>query len=219
MRDTGARPPLPYGWPALDSDLVAAVSDLRRLDSLTETLLRGLPEDRDPETVPGYAELESAREAVLAVLVDVRAEGLPGLQAKAKALLTEGVVNNQQATADLAHSIGCDLTGARSDIVEPQADPVFAAIKEQRRLCREHDALFSQLGEDWDRSPVRPAEIAANAAAWEHWRDVVLKTVPRTATGCRALAAYASEFAKDMGTDLDAEGPAILGLIARSPLL
>ncbi|UHC20460.1 hypothetical protein LRS73_35605 (plasmid) [Methylobacterium currus] len=219
MRDTGARPALPYGWPTIDAELVAAVSDLRRLDSLTETLLRGLPEDRDPETVPGYIELESARQGVLAALSSTRADGLPGLQAKAKALQTEGVVNDPETTSDLARSICRDLTGARSDIVEPQPDPVHAVIEEGERLLSEWLGLLKTKAAAPHHHPSHSLSEAAIDAVWLHWRERVLTTVPRTAEGCRALARHAIAFTEQGGANLEGDTTTLLGLIARSPLL
>lgn len=219
MQDTGARPALPYGWPAIDAELVAAVVDLRRLDLLTETLLGGLPEDRDPETVPGYIELENARQGVLAALSGTRAEGLPGLQAKAKALLTEGVINDPDTLADIAHSLCRDLTGARSNIVEPRPDPVHAVIEEGERLLSEWLAVLKTAAAARDEDPSHRLSEAALDAVWKHWREQVLTTVPRTAEGCRALARHAVAFTDKGGANLAGDATALLGLIARSPLL
>ncbi|GJE57350.1 hypothetical protein [Methylobacterium thuringiense] len=88
--DIGERPAVPFGFPALDAGLMEALDDLTRLDAAIEAMHSGNP-NRDGDTVPGYEGLEWARNEALDHFVTIRARGLDGLQAKARAILTKSV--------------------------------------------------------------------------------------------------------------------------------
>ena len=213
--DDGTRPVLPPGWPAVDAELVSALGDLRRLDAATTALIDADP--RDAVEIPGYEALEEARDDALDTLKRERARGLPGLQAKAHAILTTGVRHDHKTTASLAQSLARNLLGVRQSAIEPKPDPIFAAIEEGRRLSAKRDACLAVSGLLPDDAPEWEREHEAHCALWGHWRQTLLTTVPTTAAGCTALARYANAFLKAQGVD---EGrDTILANIARSPLL
>ena len=203
-----------------DATLVSAMGDLGRLDAEIATLLRG--DERDAHEVPGYQALEDARSDVLAVLIGERARALSGLQAKARALLT--LKHDPDTTEDLGRSLARDLLGADDRAIEPQPDPIFAALAESRRLDAITDATFAE----WPRDMVEPPEVTEQREAtfdafMKHWREVALKTTPTTASGCAALCRYVVEYLDRERIDLN-EGPEgvkhdVLRLVAQSPLL
>nr|WP_137830868.1 hypothetical protein [Methylobacterium sp. L1A1] len=206
--DTGERPPVPYGWPAIDATLVEASANLVRLDAGIAALIEG--DERDAGAVPGYLGLEDARTAALVTLTDKRAEGVRGLQAKARAILTRGLGTDPFTLSDLGQSLARDLLDIDGRSIEPQPDPIFAALNEARRL--EAAAQATEPSESKD-DPF--------AAFWRHWRETVLTTVPTTAAGCKALCRYVVDRFDRDGLDLN-QGPGgmnhdVLRLIALSP--
>lgn len=109
------------------------------------------------------------------------------------------------------------LDSGRAKVVPfKRTDPVFAVIEMGRQLLRaSRDAhAIPDVGLD-----PNPAKTRTQDAVWTHFRGPLLRTVPTTAAGCADLARYAAEFHDFQGVDLDEELLAILGLIARSPLL
>lgn len=109
------------------------------------------------------------------------------------------------------------LDSSRAKIVPfKRADPATAVIEKGRRLLRASRDAYTlpDLGTD-----PHPAKDRAQDAVWVHFRGPLSRTVPTTAAGCAELARYAIEFQAFQGVDLDEELLAILGLIARSPLL
>lgn len=109
------------------------------------------------------------------------------------------------------------LANSRAKITSAQKpDPVLDVIEEGRRLLQASRAAYAVADDGLDPNPEKGR---AQDAAWEHFRGPLLQTVPATPQGCIELARYAIEFQDFQGVDLDAELLAILGLIARSPLL
>ena len=220
-RDNGERPPVPHGWPRLDAALLDALDDLNRLDAAQDVMgTAGSGDERDADTIPGYGDLEDARDSVLDRLSEVRASGLTGLQVKAKALLTQSVSETGGETFhDIAASLARDLLEASNQKIEPRPDPAFVAIEEARRLLAMCGAASKLPIPAGDLGPL-PEQAGASEALWSYCESILLKTVPRTAEGCRLLARFAAEFEADQGVALDADNrPSVLGLIARSPLL
>ncbi len=100
-----------------------------------------------------------------------------------------------------------------------EADPIFAAIEETRRL----DGIWQATYAEWPHDTTEPDELmrrreAACAAMWDHWRGTALKTVPTTPAGCAALARYVVEYHDRDDGDLDEDGHQVLRLIAQSPM-
>ncbi|XYD12601.1 hypothetical protein R1A27_34525 (plasmid) [Methylobacterium sp. NMS12] len=222
LQDTGERPVLPYGWPAPDAALLEALDDLVRLDAAQNAMFAP-DSDRPGDKVPGYGALEDARDEALERLAATKAESLIGLQAKAKVLLTRSVVDAGNHFTDIAEGLARDLIGGSQAIIEPKADPIFAAINECRRLVAAVEAA-EQVPQPAGRLDALPEQREAFDGLNRHVDDVVLQTVPTTARGCAALARYAAEFSATRGFEIDEDehGTAhlrILGLIARSPLL
>lgn len=212
--DTGERPALPEGWPAPDADLVMAAGDLLRLDAAIAELLRGT--DRDPKAVPGYTDLDDARDETLATLSNGRAYSLDGLQARARALLTPGVQGDAATMDDVAHALACDLLAATGTTITPRPDPILAAIREGERLLQASADVYRlpDIGLD----PL-PEKVDASEALYAHVNNVLLKTVPTTAAGCAALVKFAQTFHESEGISLCEGNEALVSLIARSPAL
>lgn len=220
--DNGERPALPHGWPRFDADVLEALDDLNRLDAAHDALgSAGSGGERDANTLPGYDDLELARDDALRRLGRLRAESLLGLRAKAQALLTPSVSADADGTyQDIAESLARDLLGIEQRAIEPRPDPIFEMIEEAWRLTREHGRLLAISGNKPSSHPSHEPEDKAHDAMWEHVRGVLLKTVPTTAAGCVALARFAVAFTTDQGVPLEYESnDPVLGLIARSPLL
>ena len=183
--------PLPYGWPQTDAEILTALVDLRRLDIAIESLLAHLPVGRDVDLLPGYSDLQEARRSVLDVLQERRALSLAGLQAKAKVLLVETVLDDDETFRAIAHSLVRDLTCAPPWATEPTPDPILPVIEEGRRLlavCRAEYAI-----PDPGTEP-RQERLDAHSATFAHWRGPLRQTVPTSARGCTELARYVSEF-------------------------
>ena len=213
--DTGERPRLPHGWPMIDAELVSAFSNLQRLDAAIEAVL---PDDYDdPDDVPGYTAVDGARNDALDTLKRERAQGLPGLQAKARAILTTNVRNDYEATARLAQALARNLLGARQSAIEPRPDPIFAAIAECKRL----EAIAHANEIETPPGVELSLEAKADASAvWTFIEGALLNTVPTTAAGCAALARFVPPLFKRWSACLDGrQGAGFFDLIARSPLL
>lgn len=109
------------------------------------------------------------------------------------------------------------LANSRAKITSAQKpDPVLDVIEEGRRLLQASRAAYAIADVGIDPNPEK---TSTQDAAWEHFRGPLLQTVPATPQGCVEMARYAIEFQDFQGVDLDTELLAILGLIARSPLL
>lgn len=220
MGDSGERPPVPRDWPAPDAELVAAVGDLKRLEAAIKAVL---PDDYDDANdVPGYTALREAQAEALTTLRRVKSETLEGLRAKARVLLSDHAEEDPETFSVIACSLARDLLREPAPGLLSPPDPIFAAIEESRRLMAEWDG---HVGKDDPGSldPV-PEFTAASEAFHEHANAVLLVTLPRTAAGCQALAAYARDFQEREGWVLDSDGDSnehlrVLDLIARSPLL
>ena len=220
-RDNGERPAVPHNWPAPDAALLEALDDLVRLDAACQAVLRTGDASRDHDDVPGYDAIDLARRQALCRLASERAESLIGLQAKARALLVPTVEElPDDYFADIAASLARDLLEAPSRAVEPRPDPIFALIEEAERLEAAHQAVFAEPYRA-GRSDA-PDHIARRDAAceakWSFVRGTVLKTVPTSAEGCKALARFAHDFLTAQGSDWTDDAPLVLALIARSPL-
>lgn len=202
--------PVPLVDPALDAELLIALSDLRRLDAAVSALLSNADPECDASDVPGYDTLDDARDVVLAVLSSKRARGLPGLQAKARAILDTSVRDFAEPFSTIARSLASDFAPSRPASIEPKSDPILAAIDECRRLIG--------LAEAAEVLP-RGNQKRAQSTLVKHNDGVLLQTVPITAAGCVALAAFAGEFFERRGRNLEDVDGAVLSLIARSPLL
>lgn len=208
--DTGERPAVPYGFPTLDAELTEALDDLTRLDAAIEAMHSGNTR-RTGDLLPGFEGLERGRNEALDRLVRVRAKGLPGLQAKAHAILTDSVTDHLE---DIASSLARDLIGARpSTLDQHRPDPIVAAIAEVKRLEALAEAHEAGLPAGVDVSP------EFGSAVWDYVNGTLLKTVPTTAQGCKALAAFVPAFLNRWGAALDEDkAAALFALIACSPL-
>lgn len=204
---------------AIDAALVRAAHDLTHVDAAIVALGAG---DEDIDEMPGYDALEEARDAILDTLSDTPAEGVAGLQAKAKAILTRQVAEIHDDSLRLGQSMARDLMRSPGWAIKLHADPIFAAIKETKRLDAARDAalLLPQLPGNVDP----PEQRKTLDAFFAHINNVLLVTPPRTAAGCAALCRYALAYQEATGVALDetldnCEHYRILDLIARSPLL
>lgn len=213
--DTGERPAVPYGWPAIDAVLVAAADDLLRLDAAIEALTQG--SERDNEDVPGYMDLDKARGAALATLSGKpRAKSLRGLQARARALLSPGLEGDQLSALDVGQALAWDLLGIDGRAIEPHPDPIFAAIKECERL----EALAAAEEDRNTSGDSTPTQTAAVVAVWDHINGPLSETVPTTAAGCVALARLIPKLFDRWAASLDGEQAGkLFRLIDRSPAL
>lgn len=193
--------------------------DLRRIEAARDALTAHLGH-RDCDDVPGFNELTDAWAETFDTLCNTRAEALPGLKAKAKALLLDAVAHDYERISEVAHSLGRDLQRATSTTVEPQADPILAAIEEGRRLMQLSTIAFAIPQNPTTLDPP-PEQREAQGALVFHCRDVLLKIVPTTAAGCAALARFAIDFRADQGVTIydDEDEDAVLALIAKSPML
>ena len=223
-RDNGERPAVPHGWPAPDAALLEALDDLVRLDAACQAVQRSGDASRDHDDVPGYDAIDLARRRALSLLATERADSLIGLQAKARALLMPTVAElPSENFADIAASLAHDLLEAPPRAVEPLPDPIFAVIEEARRLCAEHTAACNHgapPGQS-DTPELIDHRADTNDDLWAFVDGTLLKTVPRTAEGCKALAAFVGEFVEDQGVPLHGASESndpVLALIARSPL-
>lgn len=221
MHDTGERPKVPRGWPAPDAELTAYAADLPRLAAAIAALRQD--DDRDDDDVPGLVALLDAQDEALSTLSSEPAESASGLHAKATAILTGGVEYDTVWLSLLGKSLARDLLGARPSDLEPRPDPIFAVIEESRRLYDVWTAA-SRLPEIPGTIERPPEDDAASDAFHEHREDKLLKTVPTTAEGCKALARWALDYRAVLGLPIDdtehgGEHLRILDLIARSPLL
>lgn len=224
LRDNGERAAVPHNWPAPDAALLEALDDLVRLDAACQAVLRTGDASRDHDDVPSYDAIDLARRRALSRLATERAESLIGLQAKARAMLVPTVEELPcEHFADIAQSLARDLLEALPRAVEPQPDPIFAVIEKARRLCAEHTAACNPgtPSDQPDPPEVIDRRADANDDLWAFVDGTLLKTVPISAEGCKALAAFVGEFVADQDVPLDgasASNDPVLALIARSPL-
>lgn len=78
MRDYSERPALPYGLPAPNAALLEALDDLIRLNAAQAAIHKSGLAERDGDRVPGYSDLEDARDVTLDRLARERTESLTG---------------------------------------------------------------------------------------------------------------------------------------------
>lgn len=127
---------------------------------------------------------------------------------------------------------GCRLDAAASPFEAPHTrdgspsdlcpvDPIFDMIAEGRRLMGVANALYARPAFPvHEEQLVREEENGdALGGLWEHCDETILKTVPRTAAGCRELARFGVEYFESMGVAISDDEQAITSLIAKSPLL
>lgn len=218
--DTGERPALPFAWPEPDAALLEALDDLDRLDAALEAFFHSGSDARDGDETPGYDAVEEARDGALERLAKERATTLAGLQFKARALLRPSVDGSNFALRDeIVRSLAHDILGTNPRDFGPRPDPIMPAIEEGRRLLKVADEA-SKLPQPAGRLDPLPEQEVASKNLWKHVEDVILKTVPKTAAGCIALARFALDFEREHGVAIDDDdNRAVLDLIARSPLL
>ena len=210
---TPAAMPTPHGYPQTDGTLLAALSDMQRIDAMLAGVRSA--DDRDEDELPEWRALNEARDAAIGTLIHTRAKSLPGLQAKAKAILADGFRGDDGTALEIAHGLARDLIDRQHKVLQPSADPIHAALDALRRL--EAVCAKEWAKDNGDEAP--PARDAALNAVPAYWRGVVLKTVPTTAAGAAALARFARAYHQRWAASLDQDGPTVLDLIARSPLL
>ena len=204
-----------------DAVLTEAAADLQRVEA-TIAAIPSLP-GRDRDETPDYAALEAEADQAAGIIASTPATGLPGLQAKATAILSDRFSVQSPEALEMAQSLARDVLGASSASIVTWQDPILPAIKECRRLVAVVEAAEA-LPKPEGRLDALPEQQEAFDALNRYIEDVLLKTVPTTAHGCAALAQYAVEFSAARGFELDdgEDGAAhlrVLDLIASSPLL
>ena len=109
--------------------------------------------------------------------------------------------------------------GSRVRPGDAATDPILPMIKEGRRLLRAYLEAHETIPQD--PTTLDPPEEwgAAGRVLWSHVDHVLLKTVPRTAAGCRELARFADEYFEANEVPISDDEMAVLRLIAQSPLL
>ena len=212
--DTGERPAVPYGWPAIDAALTSALAELRMIDAAMAALMQG--HDREANDVPCYSDLDDAREAAIDVLEMKAAQGMIGLRAKAAALQVRTITESSDQADRIAQSLARDLLAIDGRAIAPQSDPIFAAIAEGKRLLQISAEVYRLP--DIGRDPL-PEKEAASDALSAHVYGVLLKTVPTTAAGCAALIKFAQTYHESEGISLCEGNEDLVSLIARSPAL
>lgn len=167
--------------------------------------------------MPCFQALDTRRDEALNRLVTERAKSSEGLRAKASALRLPSVSEAYENEGAVAQSLARDLLGATDDMLFPGRDPMLAVLAEQERL---NAAVRAGDLAGFPEGNPTAAQEALSSAAIRHWREVVLKTVPRTAEGCQALARATIAHHRLWACTMDdGEGAAAFNLIARSPLI
>ncbi|MCJ2048388.1 hypothetical protein [Methylobacterium sp. J-070] len=93
--------------PQADAALTVAAADLRRVDA-TIAAIPTAP-DQDLDDVPGYGILDAEADRAADVLAGTPAAGLPGLQAKAAAILSDRFSVQSPQALEMAQSLARDL--------------------------------------------------------------------------------------------------------------
>lgn len=92
---------------AADAHLAALVDELETGAVALVALAKGDP--RDCEEIPGYSAAEARLSAIVADLHEVRAQGMAGVVAMARALTVRFVADDYQTTGDLAWNLAEDI--------------------------------------------------------------------------------------------------------------
>jgi hypothetical protein len=120
--DTGERPALPAGWPAIDSDLVRASHDIQVIDQALDDLHRKYGDDADSRE--DYLTLCARRVENIATLIETRSSSMVGVQAKAAAVrlrsIIEDYLRHRQIAVSLAHDLAKDDGETNSPTFEPR---------------------------------------------------------------------------------------------------
>lgn len=123
-------------YDASDADLVDKVAEVARLDAAIKTML-SRKDAREPDRQPEYLRADARRTALLGIIAGTGAEGLPGLRAKARAIMGQSVRCSYDEQCRLAESLADDLLRMRpgDDVGQPAlrrdkppAPPVVEAI-------------------------------------------------------------------------------------------
>ena len=178
--DTGARSEMPRGWPVPDAALLNAVADLQRLDAMLAAIPS--PADHDLDELPEWRALDAARDTAIETLTRTRAKTMPGLQAKAQALLRTSCQHFADPFEAISEGLARDLIGGGQSMIEPKPDPIHARIEAVRGCIRDCEAAQS-LPQPPGRIDPLPEQTAASAALHASL-DVLVATVPTTARGC-----------------------------------
>ncbi len=183
-----------------DAALADAVPGLLRIDAEIDASIRRGEADgpNGAELTPAHADLEVQRDALLACLKTIPAEGLLGLRAKAQALLLDRVLECDEEAADIGEALAADvlrLTACPSVVVTQKPDPILTLIEQHRDLLVTWDAEPDEEAE----ADARQADVSMKRRALE---AAMRTTVPTTAAGLRALVARLRENADRMGIKL-----------------
>lgn len=193
-------PPSPQVAPDPDAVLVAAAADLQRLEAAIAAILS--TPGRSLDEAPGYADLDAEAERVTGVLAGTPAVGLPGLQAKAKAILCDRFSVQSPEELEMAHSLARDVLSASPAVFPPRArarrveepDPAFALIDAHHAAYSTWDAAYdATVGNRHPSDPglneARRATIPLSHAEEQAFMALV-GSLPTSLSGLMALADY-----------------------------
>jgi hypothetical protein len=175
--DTGERPALPAGWPAIDSDLVRASHDIQVIDQALDDLHRKYGDDADSRE--DYLTLCARRVENIATLIETRSSSMVGVQAKAAAVrlrsIIEDYLRHRQIAVSLAHDLAKDDGETNSPTFEPRQkspSPALAAIERHRDASELFDRRNRELEEARDAVLEEHGRRPIPLIAWRNYSHI-----------------------------------------------